>query len=134
MAGGMPMKLILDTCALLALGTGDLPKKASKCLSAAEEARVPAVVVWELAIKVKTGKLQLPDIPLLWIESVCARYGLDLQRQGPDVHLLCAAADLPLLHRDPFDRVLVATCLSQKLAILTSDRVIPTYPGVQVIW
>jgi len=51
------MKLILDTCALLALGTGDLPQKASKSLSAAEEARVPAVVVWEIAIKVKTGKL-----------------------------------------------------------------------------
>lgn len=128
------MKVLLDTCALLALGTGDLPKKASKCLAAAEEARVPAVVVWEVAIKVTTGKLQLPDAPLFWIESLCARYRLDLQRQGPDVQLLCAAADLPLIHRDPFDRILVATCLSHKLAILTADRVIPTYPGIQVIW
>lgn len=128
------MKVLLDTCALLALGTGDLPKNASKCLAAAEEARVPAVVVWEVAIKDKTRKLQLPDAPLLWIEALCARYGLDLQRQGPDVQVLCAAADLPLIHRDPFDRVLVATCLSHKLTILTSDRVIPTYPGIQVIW
>ncbi len=128
------MKLLLDTCALLALATGTLPKKAAKCLTSAEEAWIPAVVAWEIAIKVKTGKLQLPDAPLPWIESLCARYSLVLQRQGPDVQLLCAAADLPLLHRDPFDRVLVAICLSQNVTILTSDRVIPTYPGVHAIW
>ncbi len=128
------MKLLLDTCALLALATGDLPKKASKCLTSAAEASVPAVVVWEIAIKVKTGKLQLPDAPLPWIESLCTRYSLALQRQGPDVQTLCAAADLPLLHRDPFDRVLVATCLSQGLTLLTSDRIIPTYPGMKVLW
>lgn len=128
------MKLLLDACAVLALGTGDLPKTASKCLTVAEEACVPAVVAWELSIKVKTGKLQLPDTPLLWIESLCARYGLDLQRQGPNTQLLCAAADLPLIHRDPFDRVLVATSLAQNYTIITSDRLIPTYPGVKTIW
>ncbi len=105
------MKLLLDTCTLLALGTGNLPKEASKY-----EAAVPALVAWEIAIKVRTGKLLLPDAPLPWIES------------------LCDAADLPLIHRDPFDRVLIATCLSQNLTILTSNRIIPTYPGVQAIW
>ncbi|PAW63480.1 MAG: hypothetical protein B9S38_17465 [Verrucomicrobiia bacterium Tous-C4TDCM] len=48
--------------------------------------------------------------------------------------IFCAAADLPLLHRDPFDRVLVATAMERGLVLLTSDRVIPTYPGVRVIW
>jgi PIN domain nuclease of toxin-antitoxin system len=134
MAGGLPMKLLLDTCALLALGAGSLPKKASKCLTGAEEAWIPAVVVWEIAIKVKTGKLQLPDAPLPWVEALCARYSLVPQRLSPDLQLLCAAADLPLIHRDPFDRVLIATCLSQNLTILTADRIIPTYPGVQALW
>ncbi len=58
---------------------------------------------------------------------------LALQWQGPDTRLLCAAADLPRIHRDPFDRVLIATCLSQNLTIPTSNRIIPTYPGVKVI-
>ena len=48
--------------------------------------------------------------------------------------ILCAAADLPQLHRDPFDRVLVATAMERGLVPLTSDRVIPTYPGVRVVW
>lgn len=83
------MKLLLDTCALLALGEGTLPKRASKTLSAAEDAMVPAVVVWEIAIKVKTGKLRLPDSPLPWVEALCSRYALELERQAPDVTLLC---------------------------------------------
>jgi PIN domain nuclease of toxin-antitoxin system len=128
------MNVLLDTCALLALGEGKLPRRSSKSLSTAPNAIVPAVVVWEIAIKVKTGKLRLPDAPMPWVQALGARYSLDLERNAPDVAILCAAADLPLLHRDPFDRVLVATSLSQNLTILTSDRVILTYPGVKVVW
>lgn len=128
------MKLLIDTCALLALAEGSLPEKAALGLSTADEAVVPAVVVWEVAIKVKTGKLRIPDQPLPWIEALCSRYALDLQRVAADVALLCAAADLLLIHRDPFDRVLVATALERGFTILTSDRIIPTYPGVRVIW
>jgi PIN domain nuclease of toxin-antitoxin system len=50
------------------------------------------------------------------------------------MRLLCVAADLPLIRRDPFDRVLVATSLLQNLTIRTSDRIIFTYPGVKVVW
>jgi PIN domain nuclease of toxin-antitoxin system len=52
----------------------------------------------------------------------------------PEAAILCAAADLPPLPRDPFDRVLVATAMDRGLVLLTSDRVIPTYPGVREIW
>lgn len=58
----------------------------------------------------------------------------NLERVMPEAAILCAAADLPPLHRDPFDRVLVATAMDRGLVLLTSDRVIPTYPGVRVIW
>jgi PIN domain nuclease of toxin-antitoxin system len=92
------------------------------------------VVVWEIAIKVKTGKLQLPKPPLQWVEELAQRHSLNLERRMPEVSIFCAAADLPLLHRDPFDRVLVAAAVELGLVVLTSDRVIPTYPGVRVIW
>ena len=92
------------------------------------------MVVWEIAIKVKTGKLRIPDHPLSWTEALVERHSLDFERRLADVSSLCAAADLPRLHRDPFDRVLVACALERNLAILTSDRIIPTYPGVKVIW
>jgi PIN domain nuclease of toxin-antitoxin system len=128
------MNLLLDTCAILALAEGTLPKRAAKSLTTARTAIVPAVVVWELAIKVKTGKLHLPDSAVKWTEALCTQYSLDLQRHSPDIDILCAAADLPLIHRDPFDRVLVALALHHQTPILTSDRLIKQYQGISVIW
>ena len=45
-----------------------------------------------------------------------------------------AAAGLPLIHRDPFDRVLVALAQAQALTVLTSDENIGRYPGVKTLW
>jgi PIN domain nuclease of toxin-antitoxin system len=44
------------------------------------------------------------------------------------------ATDLPPLYKDPFDRLIIATALEKNLAILTSDKTIPTYPGIRVLW
>lgn len=70
---------------------------------------------------------------MVWVEAVTKRYQLETIA-GLDAALLCAAADLPDIHRDPFDRVLVATALRQELVIVTSDRFIPGYPGIKTIW
>jgi hypothetical protein len=53
---------------------------------------------------------------------------------GLDAGLLCAAADLPLLHRDPFDRLLIGTAIQEHLAILTPDHLIRQYPEVFSLW
>ncbi len=128
------MNVSLDTCALLALASGTLPKTARKALLDCGEAFINPVVVWEIAIKAKTGKLQLPAAPLLWVEKLARRHSLILERRMPDAEILCAAADLPLLHHDPFDRMLVAAALERNLVLITSDRTIPAYPGVKTIW
>ena len=128
------MNLLLDTCALIALACGKLPPRARQALRAAPEAILSPVAVWELAIKVKSGKLKLPDPPLVWVEQLAARHGLLLPESDLKPALLCASADLPLIHRDPFDRVLVVTALARQLTIVTSDRIIPTYPGITTIW
>lgn len=128
------MSLLLDTCALLALAgnAGKLPDEAADAIAQASAVAVSAASVWEIAIKVKAGKLYLEKPVLEWYEEALSRYHLD---EIPlRASLLCAAADLPLLHRDPFDRAVVACALERNLAILTSDRIIPTYPGVKVIW
>ncbi|MCX6876421.1 MAG: type II toxin-antitoxin system VapC family toxin [Verrucomicrobia bacterium] len=128
------MNLLLDTCALIALAYGMLTPRARQALLAAPEAILSPVTVWELAIKVKSGKLRLPDPPLVWVEQLVARHGLLLSASDLRPALLCAAADLPLIHRDPFDRVLVATALARHLTIITSDEIIPTYPGIKTLW
>jgi len=86
---------------------------------------------WEIALKVATGKLDL--------ERPIARLYADLvTEQGVTVlsigHEHCTrVAELPLRHRDPFDRMLVAQAQEERVPILTADPKIAAY-GVDVIW
>ncbi len=87
---------------------------------------VSPVSVWEVAIKLAAGKLALDgDI-------------LSLIRQNGFIELVVshehafAVRDLPLIHKDPFDRLLIAQALSEGLAIVTSDDVFLRY-GVRVV-
>lgn len=128
------MNILLDTCALIALAgqSGEFKKSGRKALSAAREAYVSPVSAWEIAIKLKANKLNLTDPPEDWFKAAIARYHL---RELPvTTQLLCSAAILPLIHRDPFDRVIIAIALDYQIPILTSDRIIPTYPGITTIW
>jgi PIN domain nuclease of toxin-antitoxin system len=132
MARGIAMNVLLDTCALLALARGDLPARAAAALRAAPEAAVSAVTPWEVAIKAAAGKLQLQEPPAQWFLGLADRYRL---RELPlDARLACAAAALPPIHKDPFDRVLVALAQAHTLAVVTSDQNISQYPGVKTIW
>jgi PIN domain nuclease of toxin-antitoxin system len=86
----------------------------------------------EVAIKTAGGRLRLMDPPVQWFLGLAERYEL---REVPlDAHTACAAAALPLIHRDPFDRVLVALAQANALTVLTSDEHIPKYPGVKTLW
>lgn len=126
------MNVLLDTCALLALARGDLPKRAAAALRSATEANVSTVSPWEVAIKTAAGKLRLREPPMPWFLGLCERY--ELRELPIDTHIACAAAALPPLHGDPFDRVLVALAQAQALTVLTSDENIPRYPGVKTLW
>lgn len=126
------MNVLLDTCALLALARGKLPRGAASALRTAPEACVSVVSPWEVAIKVAAGKLRLKEPPIQWFLGLAERYSL---RELPlDARIVCAAAALPLIHRDPFDRVLVALAESQGLTVLTSDERIAKYPGTRTLW
>jgi PIN domain nuclease of toxin-antitoxin system len=126
------MNVLLDTCAMLALARGELPHSAATALRTASEACVSVVSSWELAIKAAAGKLRLTQPPFLWFVGLTERYGL---REIPlDSRIACASAALPPIHRDPFDRVLVALAQAHTLMILTSDQNIAKYPGVKTSW
>ncbi|MBI4264613.1 MAG: type II toxin-antitoxin system VapC family toxin [Acidobacteria bacterium] len=126
------MNVLLDTCALLALARGELPQHASAALRTAPEAIVSAVSPWEVAIKAAGGRIRLAEPAFQWFSGLAERYVL---RELPlDARVACAAAALPPIHRDPFDRVLVALAQAHALTVLTSDENIPRYPGVKTIW
>jgi PIN domain nuclease of toxin-antitoxin system len=85
-----------------------------------------------VAIKAAAGKLRLREPPVGWFLGLAERYEL---REVPlDAGIACAAAALPLLHRDPFDRVIVALARAQGLTVLTSDENIRKYAGVRTLW
>jgi PIN domain nuclease of toxin-antitoxin system len=87
---------------------------------------VSAASVWEASIKRASGRLRGPDLGV----SIAAA-GLSLL--AIDEHHAKLAGELPLIHRGPFDRMLVAQARLEQLTIVTSDREIPKY-GVPVVW
>jgi PIN domain nuclease of toxin-antitoxin system len=126
------MNVLVDTCALLALAGGELPRGAAAALRQAPEAHVSVVTAWEVAIKVARGKLRLIEPPVQWFVGLLERY--DLREVPLDAAIACAAAALPPLHRDPFDRVIVALAQAHELTVLTSDENIRKYPDVTTRW
>lgn len=97
----------------------------------AEPKLVSIATVWEAAIKIKTGSLKLSfsfdDLISRGIEG-CGFQLLDLRR----AHVR-KVLDLPLHHRDPFDRILAAQALFENLTILSCDAALDAY-GVARLW
>lgn len=126
------MNILLDSCALLALAQGSLTPAARRSLETATDACVSVVSPWELAIKIAKDRLSLNEPVHSWFIGLVDQYQLRVLALDPLT--ACAAAALPPIHRDPFDRVLIATAQHRHLTILTSDRIIPTYPDIQTLW
>ena len=110
------MRLLLDSHVLLWWLAGD-PRLApvSDLIIGAATVQVSAATLWELAIKQRLGKLYLPGDLL---DAVTACQFEELPIRG--AHATMAAA-LPLLHTDPFDRMLVAQASAEGLTLVTAD-------------
>jgi PIN domain nuclease of toxin-antitoxin system len=85
---------------------------------------------WELAIKTNNGKL---DASGLLSDLEAGMFAADLEILPASVSQVIRAGLLPLHHRDPFDRLLIAQALDQRLPILSKDRLLDHY-GVRRIW
>jgi PIN domain nuclease of toxin-antitoxin system len=89
------------------------------------------VSLWEIAIKIKTGKLSAIGSSVAYIRDEMDAYGIALLPVRYE-HVL-ALESLPVHHSDPFDRLLIAQALAESLPILTDDRTFSRYP-VKVLW
>ncbi len=129
------MILLLDTHALvwLASDPAQLSEPAAAAIRGQPAAlHISVVSAWEIAIMVKRGRLTLPMTPDKYLARVVAHHGLIELPLSRAIVLRSVA--LPDIHRDPFDRVLIAECMDQGMALITRDRVIARYPGIQTIW
>ena len=131
------MRLLLDTHAFLfAIAEPDrLPKRLHTWLLDPEVERwVSVVSLWEIAVKVQIGKLNLPldrEFYDLHLRSLGANVlPVDVQHGAGDPWIGCG---LPLHHRDPFDRLLIAQAVEEGLTIASRDDSFRSY-AVETVW
>jgi PIN domain nuclease of toxin-antitoxin system len=128
------MKALIDTHVFLWWNTDDpqLSVPAREFMrEGTNDLFVSAATAWEIAIKVGCGRLVLPLAPGQYVPE-----RMTLHRMQSLPVLLAHAlkvSDLPPIHQDPFDRLLVAQCQVEGLPLLTADRLIALY-DVDVIW
>ena len=123
------MKFLLDTHLLLwAVGHPQrLPKIVRELLQ--ERATQPlfsAASLWEVAVKAGLERRDFRVDPRRLRRGLTDHRYLELPITG--AHAV-AVTDLPLIHRDPFDRILVAQATVEGIELFTSDKVVARYPG-----
>jgi PIN domain nuclease of toxin-antitoxin system len=126
------MNVLLDTHALLWALTDEshLSERVRKLLPMAD-IWFSVASLWEILIKAQIGKIPLPQPVGPFVMSKLALNGVRILPVTAD-HVL-RVESLPNHHRDPFDRMLIAQSLEEKLPVVTADRFFSRYQ-VQVIW
>lgn len=115
--------MLLDTHVVLWWLTDDptLADQLKETIDQEIDVFVSAVTVWEVAIKQQLGKITAPaDLPEAIRDS-------DLANLPVTADHAVAAGRLPLVHRDPFDRMLVAQALTEGLTLVTRDKALRGY-------
>ena len=122
---------LLDTSALLwALGEPERLSPRARRLIEAGENVVSIATYWEVVIKTQKGLLAISDLPTWWRQATELTAARVLPIRASHV---TALAGLPALHKDPFDRILIAQAKAEGLRLLTNDGLLSDYP-VQTIW
>jgi PIN domain nuclease of toxin-antitoxin system len=122
------MRLLLDTHLLIWAAAG-VGLSATADALVRDEANVPmfsAASIWEVAIK---APLRRPDFgadPAILRRALLDNGYVELPVWSEHA---AAVAHLPLIHKDPFDRLLIAQAVSEGAVLLTSDAIIAKYPG-----
>ncbi|BAT56108.1 PilT domain-containing protein [Nostoc sp. NIES-3756] len=88
--------------------------------------------IWEIGIKVAIAKLPLPEPPDSYISSRMRQLGMR-SLEITATHAL-RAASLPLHHRDPFDRMLIAQAQLEDITLVSADAIFRQYNDVAIVW
>ncbi|WP_250495354.1 type II toxin-antitoxin system VapC family toxin [Caballeronia sp. GAWG1-1] len=123
------MRLLIDTHVFLWAMGGDkkLPKRAEATMLSADAVFVSAASIWEISIKSGLGKLDVD------VNELVARMEEAGFRELPVTSAHAAAVrDLPEIHRDPFDRLLVAQAIAEPLRLLSDDENVAKYTDLVI--
>jgi len=129
-----PTSYLVDTHAFLWFIFDDsrLSNEANRALSDVNAVPILSLVsLWEIAIKVPLGKLELGMSYEVFLDQFVESRSIDLL--DLQIAHLKHLPQLPFLHRDPFDRLLISQAITEGLPILTADKQFAHYP-VEVFW
>jgi len=127
------MKLLLDTHILLwAAGEPDcLPAEAKTMINNIENSLFFSVAsIWEIIIKNSLGRADF------YVDAHLLRRGLldnGYQELSIENRHILTIPTLPLIHKDPFDRILVAQATAEAITLLTADSLVGQYPGILLV-
>lgn len=127
------MNLLLDTHAFLWIVNDGPLSQTARALFLDTENKLffSAASYWEICIKLTVGKLSLADN---WVEQFEAEMAANGIQWLPIEQNHCRKIiELPLIHQDPFDRLLIAQAICEEMTIVTADSNIPNY-SVATVW
>ncbi|MBU2648091.1 type II toxin-antitoxin system VapC family toxin [bacterium] len=131
------MKYLLDTHVLIYLGCGygdQIGKKALEIYKDPDtQIFVSQISFWEMAVKINIGKLHIP-IGLQNVIIQSQQAGIETISVQNSHILFYQSLDVKENHKDPFDRYIIATAISEDLQILSSDKKFDLYQAVVRVW
>lgn len=130
--------IVLDTHILIwwVNSPQKLSKKAKKAIDEEKPKKgilISSISTFEIYLLIKKGKLELTNYPDAWLERI---ESLPYVHFVPmDNQIATASVNLPdFMHKDPADRIIIATALNLGAKLVTSDKKILQYSKVQTIW
>lgn len=125
--------IVLDTCALLwrAFSPDSLSTAAAKSIEKADSILVSSISFWEIGIKIKNKKLEIPISIDQFVEQTKKVSNLEIV--SIDESLWLESLKLDWKHRDPADRVIVATAKMNHSSLITNDQEISSFYS-KTIW
>jgi PIN domain nuclease of toxin-antitoxin system len=128
------MRILLDTHIFLWLVDNDkrLSERYRQIIHNLDnEIFLSVVSIWECIIKYQIGKLNFPSSPEIYLPRERRKHLIKILTV--DENSIAQLIKLPLLHKDPFDRLIMAQALQHDLIIMTEDKLILTYPDIQLL-
>lgn len=128
------MNVLLDTCTFLWIiaGREELSPRTREVFADPDvEVYLSAASCWEVSVKWYLGKLTLPQEPRLFLPRQRSRHGVEPLPISEEAtyHL----PNLPMIHNDPFDRILICQAIEGGMVLLTPDPLITAYTA-RTIW
>ena len=98
-----------------------------------DQRAIASISIWEFAMMVTRGRIRLRVSPEEWMEHAINRTGIAVLHLSPKIAL--ESCNLPgKFHKDPADRIIVATARIHKLKLITKNQNIINYPNVETVW